>query len=392
MSVLIYNKARKEVITAGSMGARVWDCDLDHEAYKNAKDLNPFDIPRTRDGKVVPWCFGLYQHARNRLNFSIPGSSGQRSLSWCDKVHLHEKCQVLFAISEGSIFGYELDKGTIVLRFQNLHPSPITTMAYLPSHEILVTSSVDSGGVVWRIAGGKPHRFKELGSSHLTIHHLAADNEESSLLSATGDGVVTLWSVETLMPIYKMKLPQLATKPTFLPANSDQKSPPSFFLHFDTDVKLFSIQNLYVGWMECNSEPRSLKQLSFSLILASFADSSVRILDSASTSPDKAAITTVPQLSTSSLLTASCSLSSGRLFTLLSNGSIHCWDLHIRGPPTFADAWTHLEREKCTCMEFLDGEAVSDELVRAWGLLIPPSSQGSKSKGTKDHVSYLLSL
>lgn len=44
------------------------------------------------------------------------------------------------------------------------------------------------------------------------------------------------------------------------------------------DIKLFSILNLYQGWMECNSEPVSLKQLSHGLILAEFRDSSVRIL------------------------------------------------------------------------------------------------------------------
>ena len=213
---VIYNRARKEVITAGSCGIRIWDCDLDHEAYKNAKDLNPFDIPRTRDGQVLPWCFGLYQHARNRLNLSIPGSSSPSATAqmagapkesvWCDKVYLHEKTQVVFAIYEGSIYGYDVDKGSIVLSFQNLHVSPITTMAYLPTHEILITSSVDSGGTVWRIAGGKPHRYKELGSSHITIHHLAADEDETSVLAATGDGVVTLWSVETLLAVYKMKV------------------------------------------------------------------------------------------------------------------------------------------------------------------------------------------
>ena len=25
---------------------------MDYEAYRNSKDLNPYDIPRTKDGKV----------------------------------------------------------------------------------------------------------------------------------------------------------------------------------------------------------------------------------------------------------------------------------------------------------------------------------------------------
>lgn len=182
---MLYNKKRKEVITAGSYGVRVWSCDLDHEAYRHAKDLNPFDIPRTRDGQVVPWCFGVYQHAKLRLALTIPGAgssgggggggtssglgaapSGGRGgpsptpssesssqlgqqgggTTWCDKAVLHEPTQTIFAIFQGSIYGFDLYDGTLTLRFQDLHAAPISSMAYLPEHEILVTSSVDSGG------------------------------------------------------------------------------------------------------------------------------------------------------------------------------------------------------------------------------------------------------
>ena len=46
------------------------------------------------------------------------------------------------------MYGYELDKGTITMRFANLHESLIISMAYLPEQDVLVTSTVDSGGTV----------------------------------------------------------------------------------------------------------------------------------------------------------------------------------------------------------------------------------------------------
>ena len=33
---------------------------------------------------------------------------------------------------------------------------------------------------------------------------------------------------------------------------------------------------------------------------------------------------------------AACSLPSGQLFTLLANGHIHTWELHLKSPPTFS--------------------------------------------------------
>ncbi len=83
---LVYNTKRREVISAGSCGVKVrptractlcmetamsstaglslgrslslplpsqvWECEMDQERYKDSKDLNPFDIPRDKDGEV----------------------------------------------------------------------------------------------------------------------------------------------------------------------------------------------------------------------------------------------------------------------------------------------------------------------------------------------------
>lgn len=56
-------------------------------------------------------------------------------------------------------------------------------------------------------------------------------------------------------------------------------------------------------------------------------------LDAGSTAADKAAPTTVPQLSSASLSAAVADLPGGRLFALLTSGHIHVWDLHLTRPP-----------------------------------------------------------
>ena len=118
---------------------------------------------------------------------------------------------------------------------------------------------------VWRIAGGEPHRFKQIGSASVTVNYMTTDDDMKHLLTAASDGSVTLWSTESLLPIYKMKLAGAASHPTF-------------FLHLDADIKLFSVRNLYEGWMDCNSEPTSLKQLSYGLILAGGGGSAALVL------------------------------------------------------------------------------------------------------------------
>lgn len=64
---IIYNPKREELITAGSYGVKIWECELDHDAYRTDKDVDPYSIPRTKDGQVILWCYGKYQHARQRL-------------------------------------------------------------------------------------------------------------------------------------------------------------------------------------------------------------------------------------------------------------------------------------------------------------------------------------
>ena len=64
---MLYFEKRHELVTAGSYGVRVWECLLDYEAFRRDKSSDVFDVPKIKDGSVLPWCFGKYQHVRLRL-------------------------------------------------------------------------------------------------------------------------------------------------------------------------------------------------------------------------------------------------------------------------------------------------------------------------------------
>ena len=49
---------------------QVWECEMDYDAFRESKELNPYDIPRNKDGSVVTWCFGKYQNARARITLA----------------------------------------------------------------------------------------------------------------------------------------------------------------------------------------------------------------------------------------------------------------------------------------------------------------------------------
>ena len=55
---------------------------------------------------------------------------------------------------QGSVFGYEMERGSLTMKFPGLHEGSIISMAYLPEQEVLITSTVDSGGTVSADPGG----------------------------------------------------------------------------------------------------------------------------------------------------------------------------------------------------------------------------------------------
>lgn len=54
----------------GSSGVKSWYCELDFEACRSDVAMDLHSIPRTKDGEIVPWGFGKYQHARLQTSFT----------------------------------------------------------------------------------------------------------------------------------------------------------------------------------------------------------------------------------------------------------------------------------------------------------------------------------
>eukprot|EP00200_Dunaliella_tertiolecta_P016698 CAMPEP_0202421704 /NCGR_PEP_ID=MMETSP1128-20130828/50477_1 /ASSEMBLY_ACC=CAM_ASM_000463 /TAXON_ID=3047 /ORGANISM="Dunaliella tertiolecta, Strain CCMP1320" /LENGTH=1700 /DNA_ID=CAMNT_0049029737 /DNA_START=44 /DNA_END=5146 /DNA_ORIENTATION=- len=390
---IVYNGKRDQIITAGSSGVKSWYCELDYEACRSDVAMDLHSIPRTKDGEIVPWGFGKYQHARLHTSFHVPGarsiiprtfqkadgnkdsspssqSANISSADWCERIVLHEGSQTLFAVFMGSIYGYDAGTGAMTMNFANLHPNQIiTSMVYAPANDTMFTATLDQAITVWRISGNVPQKFRQLGK---LIHHMVGDDPDQprSLLTSSYDGMVTLWSADSLEPVHRMRLAQV-------PHGLLRVGPDRAVVHLQTEVKVFTIQHLYDLLLECNSVPQVLHRVNTGLILAEFADCSVRLLDVGSDRMDKSAAVTVPQLSTNNLLCSACSLTRRRLYALLSDGSLHVWQLHPNpgAAPTFLSAWTHLQREQCISMDLL--EAGSLAIPRS----LPLTEYGTVAKG-----------
>jgi|LauGreSuBDMM15SN_2_FD.fasta_scaffold1229156_1 hypothetical protein len=47
---------------------QVWECEFDHDLFKESKDIDSHDIRRNENGQIIKWCSGKCQHARARLS------------------------------------------------------------------------------------------------------------------------------------------------------------------------------------------------------------------------------------------------------------------------------------------------------------------------------------
>ncbi|GFR49528.1 hypothetical protein Agub_g11572 [Astrephomene gubernaculifera] len=397
---MLYFERRHLLVTAGSYGVKVWECLLDYEAFRRDKTSDLYDVPKVKDGSVLPWCFGKYQHVRLRATMHVPGArlmgasggalhgggagggggggaggrgSGSGSAAgsdsgsgaggggegevvnapWCDRISLHEKTAMVLAMFQGHVYGFDILTGACLLSYTDLYSQPVTSCVFVPESDLLFTSAMDTCAVVWRIPRGcEAQRFKQFGRTYAPLTQVLAEPDLKHVLTTSLDGSVTLWDMETLAPVYKMKLSSAPVSTAFYKPNA-------FFLATETEVKLFTITHLFESWMDCNSPVTHLRHVSYGLILAEFADSSVRLLDASDASrSDKAVVTTMPQLSSQQLVAAAVALTAGRLFVLLADGAVHVWQLHLRRPPSFVSAWTHLVRESCVSLAFLDGGAL----------------------------------
>eukprot|EP00198_Chlamydomonas_reinhardtii_P012386 XP_001701723.1 predicted protein [Chlamydomonas reinhardtii] len=317
----------------------VWECLLDYEAFRLDKTSDLFDVPKVKDGSVLPWCFGKYQHVRLRHTLNVPGARvigataptggdaaalaaavGGGGLPggdvinapWCDRITLHEPAAMVLAMFEGHVYGFDVMSGNCLLSYTGLYDQPVTSCVFVPESDQLFTTAMDTCAMLWRVPRGcEAQRFKQFGRTAAPLTLVLADPDGRHVLTTSLDGSVTLWDMDTLTAVFKMKLSKTPVSTSFYKPNC-------FFMATDTELD---------------------------------ASDTIRL--------DKSVVTTMPQLTSTGLApggaAVTVSLPAARLFALLADGGVHVWQLHLRRPPSFVAAWTHLAREGCCSLAHLDG-------------------------------------
>ena len=84
---------------------------------------------------------------------------------------------------------------------------------------------------MWRIAGGEAHRFKQIGSASVTVNFMVTDDGDKNLLTASSDGAVTLWSTDSLLPVYKASICFIGEADESIIVCHQAAGPPGILLH-----------------------------------------------------------------------------------------------------------------------------------------------------------------
>lgn len=69
----------------------------------------------------------------------------------------------------------------------------------------------------------------------------------------------------------------------------------------------------------------------------------------------------------------------GFIFALLANGHIHVWKLSLKGAPKLIDVWTHVAKEKPTCMAVAEPSILMPEILDSWSM--PPLPEEREAWG-----------
>ena len=94
-------------------------------------------------------------------------------------------------------------------------------------------------------------------------------------------------------------------------------------------------------------------------------DSSFRFLDAAT---GGSVATVPPQLSTHTIRASLFDALAGRLYVLLGNSDVHVWSVLRDQATSIVDIWTHLAREKLTCLCLLVSGGIPQQRAQAFGL------------------------
>ncbi|WIA34924.1 hypothetical protein OEZ86_013208 [Tetradesmus obliquus] len=387
VTALLYNSHNDTIITAGAAGVKLWGSKADCEGYAHEKALPASDRPwLSAAGEVVPWCYGRFQQAQELLTYQVPGLKTKLTaadmavpdagdISWVSDMQLLAQQQLLLVMFQADVYGYDAASGARLYSWRGLAQQPLVSMAFLAGQQQLVTAAREPTIAVWQLQqGGRLDRLCSLGCFAAGAHCVAPAAGRPWLLSASLDGFVVAWSTDSWQQLFRMKLPEAVGSIQFY-------KPDHFLCLAGNMVKFFKLRQAAQPWMSASCALTSLEPAGHGLLMATFSDSSIRLLDASSTCSDRSALTTVPQLSSAGLLKAAADLAGGRLFALLSNGHVHVWELHLTRPPVLQEAWTHLERERCCSIAFMQGASMDAAAARSLGLSVreaaPAAAKGA---------------
>eukprot|EP00241_Pyramimonas_parkeae_P017080 CAMPEP_0114280374 /NCGR_PEP_ID=MMETSP0059-20121206/2402_1 /TAXON_ID=36894 /ORGANISM="Pyramimonas parkeae, Strain CCMP726" /LENGTH=630 /DNA_ID=CAMNT_0001400767 /DNA_START=75 /DNA_END=1969 /DNA_ORIENTATION=+ len=238
-------------------------------------------------------------------------------------------------------------------------------MMVVPNHtrggSLIITGARDSKVKVWRQKAqlNQISYVRSIGAHTKSVSWLELHPQSSSVLTAALDGSVQMWSLDSYEAMHRAKLSSPVLGLTLIDSMS-------FFLHTDAEVKIFRLVHLHDTFSQYNSPIVGLQSIDDGMVLMMCEDSSARLVDTVS---GESMSTTVPQLSTKSLIQTQYSKAKQLLYILLAHGEIHVYSTKTN-PSVRREVWTTTLKEECraTSAEEAGGEELASDAPQAKGL------------------------
>eukprot|EP00854_Cymbomonas_tetramitiformis_P020527 gene20527-24603_t len=356
---LTYNPIRDEVITSGAGGIKIWACVPDD--YRLSDLMNAVPQPSSKQPgsimhQTVTWRKRKKTHLLLRYPLKLPfvpkSNPNTSEEAWVPPPYLNSESQLLFCFFAANLYAYNIaadEKNPLGFNstqlqpcwvWTTLHTQPITCVSYIPSRQFIITGGRDAIVKVWRQKpGGTLQMLRTIGSHTKSVVSVSVHPSENSILTAALDGSAQLWSLDTFEPMHRMKLAAVVQGVTIV----DDKL---FYLYTEGEVKTFRLIHLHDTFAQYNSPIVDLEAVNRGQVLCVCEDSSARLVD---VSTGESVSTTVPQLSTKSLVQIKYSNLLHRLFALLANGEVHVYACRTN-PSIRKEVWEHTRKDRLLAM------------------------------------------
>ena len=167
---------------------------------------------------------------------------------------------------DGTIKIWKKDSGELVKEIK--HPCPIAYMDMSSDGNYVVTGGYDSIVRLWNLTDGR--LLKEFKGHNGTVWHVAISNDDKKIASAGNDGIVNIWDVETGNLLYKLTdHKRIVWSVKFSPDGTKLAS-----ASFDFTLKLWNVADGKLLW-DNKEHKETVVDLAFShdgKILASTSD------------------------------------------------------------------------------------------------------------------------